>query len=305
MDSPLLPVRGHVRRVGWERLSYGLHLPSGDRELVDELRAWQLVLPPTAAFTSLTAAALRGWWRPASIELPVFAALSEADPRPRRSGLLVCRHPVPPAHQLVDGLRVATAAETLLAAARDVGLLDLVILGDSALRQGDCTVVDLWDAAARRRRGAPLLRRAIPLLDPRSESAWESVMRVLHLAADIPVEPQREIRDDRQGFLARADLWICGTRRLHEYDGDAHRTPEGHAADLVRERRLSASGWTRYGYTSQHLLHGGGDVVSDTDRLLARAWDPRRLHAWTELVDNSLYGRRGRARAYGHWRRSS
>jgi len=297
------PVRGHVRRAGWDRVSYGLHLPAGHRELADELRAWQLVLPPTAAFTSLTAAALRGWWRSAPVEHPVFAALSEADPRPRRAGLHVCRHPVPPAHQLVDGLRVATAAETLLAAARDVGVLDLVVLGDSALRQRHCTLVDLWDAAARRRRGAPLLRSVIPLLDPRSESAWESVMRVLHQAADIPVEPQYEVRDDRQRFLARADLWISGTRRLHEYDGDTHRTAEGHAADLLRDRRLSAAGWTRYGYTSRHLLRGGGDVVSDTDRLLDRSWDPRRLAAWTGLVDASLYGRRGRARAMSHWRR--
>jgi hypothetical protein len=35
---------------------------------------------------------------------------------------------------LVNGLRVTTAAEAILAAARDLGVLDLVILGDSALR---------------------------------------------------------------------------------------------------------------------------------------------------------------------------
>lgn len=102
-------------------------------------------------------------------------------------------------------------------------------------------------------------------------------------------------------FLARADLWLTGTDRLHEYDGDAHRTPEGHAQDLARERGLSANGWTRYGYTAQHLLRGGGEVIRDTDRLLGRAWDPRRLHAWTELVETSLWGRRGRARALRRW----
>ncbi len=290
-------VRGHLRRRSWSRVSHGLYLPPGPTDLRAEIAAWQLVLPLTAAFTSLTAAQLRGWWTPAPVAHPVFAALGVSDPRPRRGGLHVCRHPEPPAHQLVGGLRVATPGETLLAAARDLGTLDLVVLGDSALRLRHCTVVDLWEAAARRRRGAPLLRRVIPLLDARSESPWESVMRVLHRAAGIDVEPQYVVLDASGRFLARADLWLTGTDRLHEYDGDAHRTPEGHAQDLARERGLSANGWTRYGYTAQHLLRRGGEVIRDTDRLLGRAWDPRRLHAWTELVETSLWGRRGRARA--------
>jgi hypothetical protein len=116
-----------------------------------------------------------------------------ADPRPRRPGLLVCRHTQPFPMNLVNGLRVTTAAETILAAARDLGVLDLVILGDSALRLRHCTLTDLEITARQRRRGAPLLRRIIPMLDARSESAWESIMRVLHQAAEIPVTPQQEI----------------------------------------------------------------------------------------------------------------
>ena len=42
-------------------------------------------------------------------------------------------------------------------------------------------------------------------------------MRVLHVAADIPVEPQSEIYDEYGRFVARADLLIKGTRRIHEY----------------------------------------------------------------------------------------
>jgi len=207
--------------------------------LLDELRAWQLVLPPRAAFTSLTAAQLRGWWMPSPRDHPVFAALSASDPRPRRAGLHVCRHPDPPAHQLLDGLRVATAAETLLAAARDLGALGSVILGDSALRVRHCTTTDLWRVAGQRRRGAPLLRSVIPLLDDRSESPWESVMRVLHVVAGIEVDPQHHVFDGYGQFVARADLWLIGTRRIHEYDGDTHRTAEAHAADLDRDRKLS------------------------------------------------------------------
>jgi hypothetical protein len=137
---------------------------------LEELAAWQLVLPRTAAFSHLTAAQLRGWWLPATIAHPVFAAMLNADSRPRRPGLLVCRHTQPFPMNLVNGLRITTAAEMILAAARDLGVLDLVILGDSALRLRHCTLTDLEIAARQRRRGAPLLRQVIPLLDARSES---------------------------------------------------------------------------------------------------------------------------------------
>ncbi|HJV12423.1 MAG TPA: hypothetical protein VJ625_00885 [Propionibacteriaceae bacterium] len=127
-----------------------------------------------------------------------------------------------------DGIKITTRAETLLACARDLGILDVVILADSALREGDVTLTQLKITAAQRRRGAPMLRQVIPLLDQRSESAWESVMRVLHLVADIPVEPQYEIFDEFGRFVARVDPLIKGRRRIHEYDGGVHREVETH-----------------------------------------------------------------------------
>jgi hypothetical protein len=66
-----------------------------NRTELEELAAWQLVFPRTAAFSHLTVARLRGWWLPATIPHPVFAAMLNDDPRPRRPGLLVCRHTQP------------------------------------------------------------------------------------------------------------------------------------------------------------------------------------------------------------------
>jgi hypothetical protein len=218
------PIRGRIRQRQWEQLSRGLYIPRANVSALREvLHAWQLVLPKSAAFTSLTAAELRGWWRPQAVPHPVFVAVPIGDHYPERSGLLVCRHPRPAPSETVRGVKITTAPETLLAAARDLGLLDLVILGDSALRCGDCTLKELRATAAQRRRGAPRLRALLPLLDDRSESPWESVMRVLHLAAGIEVVPQKEIFDQWGRFVARADLWLVGTRRIHEYDGDVHR----------------------------------------------------------------------------------
>jgi protein subunit release factor B len=76
--------------------------------------------------------------------------------------------------------------------------------------------------------------------------AWESVVRVLHLAAGIDVEPQKKTYDS----FARADLWLVGTRRIHEYDGNLHRERQVHRNDLARDWRLIEIDWQRMGYTS-------------------------------------------------------
>jgi hypothetical protein len=299
------PFRGSTRLSRWERLSHGLYVRRDSRRLETDLAAWQLVLPPSACFTSLTAAELRGWWRSRAVPHPLFVSVPRDAPHPQRHGLFVTRHPRPVDFQMINGVRVASAAETLLAAARDLSLLDLVILGDSALHLRDCTVEELLTAAAQQRRGAPRLRGAIPLLDGRSESPWESVLRVLHVAAEVEVEPQKKIYDEWANFVARADLWVVGTHRMHEYDGEVHRDREIHRADLARERRLVEINWQRIGFTSPQLLYEGGSIIAGFDRLLGRTWDPRRLARWEALLDDSLLRSSGRARAIRRWRRST
>lgn len=295
--------RGHRRLAGWRRMSYGLYVEDRKpHELADHLRAWSLVLPSSAAFTHLTAAELRGWWMPEAIPHPVFVALREGDTCPHRAGLLASRHPSRVPSEPVSGVRLTTPAETLLAAARDLGVLDLVLMGDSALRLGHCTIDDLVATGAQRRRGAPTLRRVIGLLDKRSESPWESVMRVLHQAADIPVEPQHEVFDQWGRFVARGDLWIVGTNRLHEFDGGVHRNPDTQSWDLTRDRRLIEATWQRFGFTKSQVLNDGASIIASTDTLLGRSWDPARLRRWNALIADSMFGRPGRARALRRWR---
>jgi hypothetical protein len=71
-----------------------------------------------------------------------------------------------------------------------------------------------------------------------------------------------------------------------------------------RDRALLTDRWERHGFTSKHLRRDGATIIADADRLLGRAWNPRRLAAWQGLLDNSLLGRAGRARAYRNWRRA-
>lgn len=195
---------------------------------------------------------------------------------------------------VASGIRVAPAVEALLACARDLGLLDLVVLLDSALRAGWCTTAEVECVAGSRRRGGPGLREALAHADPRSESPWESLLRMFHVLCEVPVVPQREVYDAQGLFVARGDLWLRGTRTLHEYDGAVHRDRRTHVADLARERALANAGWTRRGYTSGDLLDRPSAMLREADAAMGRRHDLSRLRPWREALRESLFSREGR-----------
>ena len=219
-------VVGRVRRTGWHRVGFGLYRRETDLAAPwCDLVAWSQVLPSSGVLTHLTAAALHDLWLPPLPDgLPVIVSMAKAQTRPKRPEVTVIRHTRPVARTTRRGLPVATVEETLLACARDLALLDLVVLGDSALQAGRTTREALLASASRRRWGAPALTRAVGWMDGRSESPWESLLRVLHRMCAVPVEPQHEVRDAAGRFVARGDLWLVGSRMLHEYDGEGTAT---------------------------------------------------------------------------------
>src|SRR5512139_2494870 len=96
------------------------------RQRLADLHAWQEILPASGSFTHLTAAEAHGLWLPPLPDgLPVMVALPKTEARPKRPELRVLRS-APVEVVTVDGLRLASVPETLLACARDLGLLDLV-----------------------------------------------------------------------------------------------------------------------------------------------------------------------------------
>ncbi len=266
-------------------MSHGLYRSPGSTEL----EAWQVVLPIGGRFTHLTAAAALGWWLPpVPPDLPVMAAVPAVSTRPARKGLRVVRADPVARPRAREGVCLDAPAEILLNCARDLGLLDLLILVDGALASGDVTVADLRDAESALRRGNRDLRRVIPLADARSESPWESVLRLMHVTCGAEVEPQRGIVDRFGEFVARGDLHLVGTCTIHEYDGAVHLDRGQQHADLVRLRRLTDAGWTRRGYTSRDLLGRPIGILRDIDRALGRPHDPSRIRAWYTLLAQSL-----------------
>lgn len=294
-------VRGCPRQVCFQPVTRGIHrrrLDGGESEdeWLADLAGWQLLLTNHGCFTALTAARIRGWMLPPlPDDTPVFVAMQLDDPRPLRAGIRTSRHPSPMPHEDVAGLRCATPAETVLACARWLAFLDLVVLIDSALHAGDVTLEELEAVCTPHRRGRRPLLAAVAWADGHAESPWETLLRLLHLVVGIQVEPQVEIWGKDGEFIARVDVQVTGTRSLHEFDGGHHRDPEQHRDDLRRERRLDAEGYVRRGYTASDVVQRPLGVLRDADRAVGRVHDPTRIRPWLAMLRASLYTPAGRA----------
>jgi hypothetical protein len=302
-------IRGEVRRSGYRRVSHGLYLPvNGGNgpgiETLRDLAAWRLVLPDDAVFTHITAAYLRGWWLPRLPRfVPVFAATHLQSNRPRRAGLICSRLNRESANEIASGLPVDGAPEVLLRAARDLSTLDLVPMIDSALRAGHVQTAELDAICATGRPGVRRLRYAAALADPRSESAWESILRLFHHVAEIAVVPQVDLHDADGRWVARVDLAVTGTPYVHEYDGRIHELEERRTSDLRRARRLSDAGKMRRGYVADDLINHPRIVMQEMDRELGRPFRPGRLARWRRWVAESSYSDGGRRRLQNRWLR--
>ena len=301
------PIRGNIRSAGFRRVSHGLYIPTsvtGDN--VDDRRrdlgAWQLVLPPGAVFTHITAAELCGWWLPELPRfVPVFAATALGGNVPRRAGLICSRLTRGSPTGIVDGLPVDSPYEILLRAARDLALIDLVVMLDSAMRRGHAKA-DLLDKYCHSGRpGSGRLRCAAALSDPRSESAWETVLRLFHVAVEIDVKPQHYVYDDTGRLAGRVDLWVLGTSCAHEYDGDEHEKAPRRKKDLRRARRLLDAGMARRGYVADDLLNHPRAMLQEMDRALGRPHRPARLRRWYRWLRESSYSAGGRRRLQNRW----
>lgn len=276
---------------GWTTVGRGVRR----RDPVTDLQAWQRVLRPTAAFTHLTSARARVVAAAPARRPPVWVAQISSQNASVRTDLVVCRHRAIADSELVDGVRLTTAGETLVACARDLGLLDLLVMIDCVLHRCEATLEELWAVARQHRRGAPRLREALRLADGRSESAFETLLRVLHVVCGIAVEPQHEVRAPDGSFVARGDLWLVGTDSRHELDGGHHLTRRQQQLDLARGRRIGHAGLQRRGYTSDDVLRRAVTVLRDADRAVGRPHEPGRIQAWHDLLRGSLFSDAGQA----------
>lgn len=109
------------------------------------------------------------------------------------------------------GLRTTGADDTFLDLARSLGLVDLVILGDSLVRRRRTTPERLVRAAgAASGRGVALARRAAGLVRPGVDSPMETRCRLLRVLSGL-LELETDVRfHDDFGVLTRGWMLVTG-----------------------------------------------------------------------------------------------
>jgi very-short-patch-repair endonuclease len=287
-----------LRDSRWFHPTQGLALAAADRENLHRLcMGVQMVLPADAVFSHLTAAALRGWWLPTMpFQLPLIATAGRGTPHRDRRGVFVRRCCLSPGHRnVIAGIRVSSPEWTLVELAEHLSLVDLVVALDGALSRGEVTPASVSAALVRHRPGVVRLRQAISLADRRSESPWESVLRLVHVLSGFEVTPQYEVLDADGVFVARADLRLGQTRRLPEYDGGHHRDRDQHREDLRRDKGLARCGWERYGYTAPEICQRPHLIIRDAEVALGLPHDRRRDAAWLRAFRESSLSVAGRS----------
>lgn len=119
-------------------------------------------------------------------------------------------------------------------------------------------------------RGAKRLREALRWIRPRTDSARETVLRLLIIRAGFP-EPEINgpIFNSFGALIAHGDLVYREQKVIIEYDGEGHLTARQRAIDLRRLDDLREEGW-RIIQVDKALLAARATLLGKIERALAR-----------------------------------
>ncbi|MCU1473061.1 endonuclease domain-containing protein [Amnibacterium sp.] len=261
----------------FERPFAGVRSTGRPMNVAELASAYAAKMHPSAFFSHTTAAILHGMWLPLAQQdeqvLHVSVTPPSRAPRDRRvrGHHLVDR---PGLVQVRGGMRVASPVETWCQLATQLGLLDLVVSGESLLAKGRpfhfplhrlVTAVEAGDRPRQQ-----MLERAVPALREGVRSPWETVLRLLLVGAGLP-EPEINgtIRNPDGGFVAECDLVYRSARIVIEYEG-AHHFADAKVArkDITRYERLQDLGWRVIRVTIDDLRLHPEEVIARVRKAL-------------------------------------
>ncbi|WP_409330644.1 hypothetical protein [Trujillonella humicola] len=266
--------RAQLRGSSYVRMAHDLVVRLDDAiDLRERLRVLATVLPPDAAYSHRTAAALLGAW----VDAPArhHVALTPRRVLPQRAEFVVHGRALSPADVVeLDRLRVTSGPQTFLDLAAVLPADELVAVGDALLRRRRMTPEELSARLARGRRvrGVVRARACAPLLSPKSMSRPESLMRYWLTTSDLPdPEPQVPVLDRRGNEVAHGDLGYPRWRVLLEYEGAHHADAATFGTDIERYSLMGADGWLVLRFAKRHLHRT--TVLERTRRaLMSRGW---------------------------------
>lgn len=168
-------------------------------------------------------------------------------PRSRRRDIKVHRFGIPPAQQHdLDELSVADGPRTFADLSEHLALEALVAVGDVVARRWQPEDIAAAVKAHGRRRGAVLLRQAVPLLDRGADSPAETRARLrLHAAGFVRLRHKVVVRDVGGGWLGEPDLADDVARVGIQHEGAVHFTKgeRQRMKDVGRDELMRAEGW--------------------------------------------------------------
>lgn len=227
----------------YERLFFDVYVCRGTPVTTARLAAAALAVSAPGSYVShSTAAAIWGAVVPDS-EF-VHVSVPEEQPRSERRGIKA--HRAAAGSRVIDhaGVRLSSPLDCLLEmASAGVGLVDLVVAGDSLLKRQRFTLDQLKHAATGwTGRGAKVARRAARLMRRGVDSPMESRLRMLIVLAGLPEPQVNLIVRHRDGtWRLRFDLYFGELKLIIEYDGEQH---SGTWKDDIRRRELiDEQGW--------------------------------------------------------------
>jgi very-short-patch-repair endonuclease len=243
----------------------------GEIEFLERCRSFAVRMPSGAFFSHSTAALLLGVPLPYRLERENRLHIGLPTPvrAPHASGIIGHRLDLSPDHLVATrGLVHTSPARTWCDLASLLNLYELVAAGDflAHWKLPSATVPDLRRTSRSfvGRRGMATIREALPLLNNRSESPPESVLRVILAQAGLP-SPRinHEIVLTEDGSVVRTDLAFDKKRVLIEYQGDYHRKKTDQwRKDMTRRSRLEAQGWI--------VIELNANDLKDPNELVAR-----------------------------------
>lgn len=269
--------RAQLRGSRFLRLAHDLYVRLDDA--IDEAERLALlasVLPPDAAFSHGTAAALLG----AHVDPPPrpHVVLTPRPVLPQRAELVVHARGLAPADVVRHrGLALTSGPQTFLDLAAELPSHELVAVGDALMRRGHLPAAVLLQRLERadRVRGVVRARACAPLLSPLSASRPESFVRYWLVTSDLPdPQPQLPVHDRWGRIVAHGDLGYERWKVLLEYEGRQHAEPEQFGRDVDRYSLMAADGWLVLRFAARHAE--SPTVVVDRTRraLISRGWRP-------------------------------
>ena len=161
------------------------------------------------------------------------------------------------------GLLVTSALRTAVDLGSRKPLVEAVVAMDMALHQRIVSLRELlaFVGANQGAKGIAILRRAIELAEPATESPMETRLRLLLVLAGLPrPQAQVSIRDPHGGFLGRPDLYYPAHRLGLEYDGGTHR--DRLVEDNRRQNRLLNGDVRLLRFTAADIFQAPGSVIN-------------------------------------------